>query len=114
MAWACSVAEEAEGVELAHGVREEVDADAEGTYLARRFEHLHLHADLVEAERRRQSSDARADDRATQDGPGLVHRTSCTWMRTVLRSRSPVETARMSLHHARRGAAVDSRTSVRK
>ncbi len=80
----------------------------------RRLEDLHLHADLVEAERRGQTADPRADDRATQAGAGLGHRTSCMWMRTVLRSRSPVETARRSLSQLRRGAAVDSRTRVRK
>ena len=95
-------------------MREQVDADAERTQLGGRIEHVNLHADLVKAEGRRQTSDAGADDHAMQAGPGRAHRTSCMWMRTVLRSRSPVETAMRSFSQRRRGAAVASRTSVRK
>jgi len=106
--------EEAERMELAYCVREQVDADTEWPQLGRRIEHVHLHADLGKAEGRRQASDACADDSAARAGPGRFHTTSCMWMRTVLRSRSPVETATGSFSQLRRGAAVDSRTSVRK
>ena len=106
--------EEAECIELADRMGEQVDADAEGAQLAGRIEHVRPRTDLVQAEGRRQASDAGADDDGTQAGPGPVHRTSCMWMRTVLRSRSPVETAMRSFSQLRRGAAVASRTSVRK
>ena len=70
--------EEAECVELADRMGEQIDADAEGTQLAGRIEHVHLHADFVQAEGGRQASDAGADDqcRADRTGPGsqdLVH-----------------------------------------
>ncbi len=106
--------EEAQCIELAHCVREKVDADAEGTQFAGGIEHVHLHADLVQAEGSRQAPDAGTDDQAPQAGPSRVHTTSCTWMRTVSRSRSPVETAMRSFSQLRRGAAVESRTNVRK
>ena len=106
--------EEAERVEFPYRMREQVDADTEGPQLGRRIEHVHLHADLGKAEGRGQASDAGADDHAAPAGPGRSHRTSCMWMRTVLRSRSPVETAIRSFSQLRPGDAVDSRTSVRK
>ena len=56
--------EKAECIELAHSMREQVDADAKGTQLAGRIEDVDLHADLVQAERCRQASDAGADDHA--------------------------------------------------
>ena len=44
----------------------------------------------------------------------MRQRTSWTWIRTVSRRRSPVDTAMRSFIHARRGAEVDSLTWVRK
>ena len=108
------LAEEAERVKLAHGVREQVDADAEGPQLGRRVEEVDLHAGLVQAQGGGQASDPGADDHATPDGSHRRHRTSCTWMRTVLCCRSPVETATRSFNQLSRGAAVDRRTRVRK
>jgi hypothetical protein len=108
------IVQEPEGSELAHGVGEQVDAHTERPQFVDRIEHVHLQPHLVQTERRCQSSDAGADDRGAPAGDPRPHRTSCTWMRTVLRSRSPVETATRSFSRLSRGAAVESLTSVRK
>ena len=53
---------QAELGQLAHRVRQQVDADAEPPELRRALEHAARHADLVQAERERQPADAAADD----------------------------------------------------
>ena len=54
--------EQAERVELADRVGQQVDADAEGAHLAHRLEHVDLDADLVQAQRGDGPTDAPADD----------------------------------------------------
>src|SRR5580704_2946643 len=100
-------------MELAYRVRQQIDADAERAQLGHGIEHVHLHPDFVQAEGCRQASDSGADDGATQTRCCRAHRTSCTWIRTVARSRSPVETAMRSFNQCSRGAALESRTKVR-
>ena len=51
---------DAEIVKLAHGVRLQIDADAERAHLAHRFEYDAWHADLVERQCRRQPANAAA------------------------------------------------------
>ena len=53
---------DAEIVNLAHGVRLQVDADAERAHLAHRFEYDTRHADLVERKCGRQPANAAAGD----------------------------------------------------
>ena len=100
--------EQAEGVQLPHGVGQQVDADPERPDLVDRLEHVDLDPDLVEAQRRRQAADPGADDH------DLGHRTSCTSMNTRFRSRRPVDTPRIPFSRSSRGAAVNSRMWVRK
>ena len=87
---ALQLVEEAERIELADGVGEQVDADAEGTQLAasnrRRRPRTPTSCRLRAVARPPMPAPMTS---ATPAGPGRVHRTSCTWMRTVLRSRSP-------------------------
>ncbi len=74
------VVEQPERVELAHGVRQQVDADAERAHLAGGLEHVDLDTDLVEPERGREPADAAADHHDVQPGTPRAHSTSCTWM----------------------------------
>ena len=106
--------EEAQRVELPHGVGQEVDADSERAQFLHRVEDVDLHPDLVEAERRGQATDAGADDRTAGTPATSAHRTSCTSMRTRDWSRLPVETATRWLSQLSRGADVESRTRVLK
>ena len=107
--------EEAECIELAYRMREQVDADAEGAQLAG----VASNTSTCTPTSCRLRAVARPPMPAPmttprRPDPAAAHRTSCTWMRTVLRSRSPVETAMRSFSQLRRGAAVESRTNVRK
>ena len=54
--------EQAEGVELAHGVGQQVDPDPQGAQLAHRLEHVDLDPDLVQAQGGGGPTDAPADD----------------------------------------------------
>ena len=108
------LAEQAELVELAHRVRQQVDPHPERTQIAHRVEDRDCDADLLQAQRGGEAADSRADDDATDIAKSHAQRTSCTWMWTTERCRSPVETASRSLSHVRRGADVNSRTCVLK
>jgi len=56
----------------AHGVRQQVDADAERFDLGRRFEHAAGHSGAMQRKRERQPADAAADDENVRTG--RVHR----------------------------------------
>ena len=62
MACAASLSARPSSRELAHGVRQEIDADAERMDLGRGLEHAARDAGLVAAQRQRQPADAAADD----------------------------------------------------
>src|SRR6185369_11284227 len=53
--------------QLAHGMRQHVDADAEWLQLGDALEHFYGNADSVQAERQRQSADAAAGDEYGHD-----------------------------------------------
>ena len=107
--------QDAERVELAHRVREQVDADTEGLNAPHPLVHVDAQTDLVKAERGHQAADAGADhDDARCRAPPPTQTISWTSMRTVSRRRSPVDTARRSFIQASRADDVDRRTWVRK
>ena len=53
---------QAEFAQLAHGMRQQIDADAERQHVGSGLEHARRDAGLVQAERQRQPADAAADD----------------------------------------------------
>ena len=102
--------QEPECVQLAYGMGQQVDADAQRPHLGHRVEELDLCPHLVQAECRGQTTDACPH----HHGAPCSHSTSWTSMVTMDWSRRPVETASRSLSQARRPAAVVKRTWVRK
>ncbi len=108
------LAEQSELVELTDRVRQQVDPHAERAQLARRVEDRGADPDLLQAQRGGEAADSRTHDDAADVGKDHAQSTSWTWMRTTERFRSPMETARRSLSHARRWADVESRMCVRK
>src|SRR5256885_2943262 len=77
--------------ELAHAMRQEVDADAQRMDFGRGFEDSAGHADLMKAERQREAADAGADD---QDVGMLAHSGVIPRLATIsaqrLRSRATI------------------------
>src|SRR5438045_7296926 len=63
--------EQAELDQLAHRMRQHVDADTERLQLAHALEHARGNADLVQAERQRQPANAAARDENGHDTPSL-------------------------------------------
>ena len=63
---------QAEFDQLAHRMRQHVDADAERSQLRHALEYARGNADLVQAERQRQPADAAAGDEYGHDTPSLV------------------------------------------
>ena len=106
--------EQAERVELADRVGEQVDPDAGRADLVGGLEDRHVDADLVQAQRGREPADAGADDCDAATDVHDRHVTSNTLIRTTDLCRSPADTAMMSFIPASAGSAVDSRMWVRK
>ncbi len=77
---------QAEFAELAHGVRQKVDADAERHHLRRRFEDAARDSGLVQAERQRQPADAAAHDQHV--GVRRTHSAAIPRLATTLAQRA--------------------------
>ncbi len=83
---------QAEFGELAHGMRQQVDADAERQHVGRGLEHARRDAGLVQAERQRQPADAATDDqdiRVAHSGPTQVESRAWPPRRPSARDRAP-------------------------